>query len=125
MNELLFFAVNGAFLGTHIHHHADLLLADGLLLGVGVNAKQAEDGIGGSGQEPHNRGKQLGDGGDQAGDSQRQRLCLTHGHPFGNQLTKDQGKVGQNQRDDDHGDGVQGSSGNAHTQAYQPIDQAV
>ena len=39
LDELFFFVVNGTFLGTHIHHHADLLLADSLLLRIGVNAK--------------------------------------------------------------------------------------
>ena len=125
LDELLLLVVDGALLRAHVHHHADLFLAHRLLLGVGVDTQQAQNGVGGHGQKPHDGGKEPGDGGDKPRDTQGQGLRLAHGHPLGHQLAENQGKVGQNQGDDHHRRGVQGGGGHPHPQADEPAHQAV
>ena len=71
LDEALLLVVDGALLAAHVHHHADILLANSFLVGVGVDPQQAEHGVGGSGEETHQGREEGGNGGEQAGDAQR------------------------------------------------------
>ena len=125
LDELLFGAVDDPLFAALVHHHADLLLADGLLVGIGVHPQQAQHAVGGGGEQPDDGGEGPGDGAEQGGHAQGQGLGLAHGQPLGHQLAKDQREVGEHQRDEHHGHRVQRGGGHRHAQAQEPGDQPV
>ena len=125
LDELLFLMVDAAVLAAGVHHHADVLLAHLLLGLVGINAQQPQYAVGRRAQQPHNGCEQLGDDSDETGDVQRYLLRLLHGDPLGNQLAEHQREEGQDQRDQDHGEGVQRGGGNRYAQLHQPVHQRV
>ena len=45
LNKVLFFLIDGAGFAAGLNHHADVLLADVLVLLVGINAEQSENGV--------------------------------------------------------------------------------
>ena len=117
--------VDAAVLAAGVHHHADVLLAHLLLGLVGINAQQPQYAVGRRAQQPHDGREQLGDDSDEPGDVQRYLLRLLHGDPLGNQLAEHQREEGQDQRDQDHGEGVQRGGGNRYAQPHQPVHQRV
>ena len=122
-------AVKDPFLAAPVDHHLDLFLADLLLVGVGVDAQQTEDQVGGGGEDGHHRGKDLGDGGDEGREGQGQGLRLFHAQALGDQLPEHQGKVGQQEGDEHHGQGVQGGgregSSGGQEQTGEPVGEIV
>ena len=125
LDKLFFLVVDAAMLTAGVHHHADVLLAQLLLLLIGVDADEAQHTVGGHTQQRHDGREQLGDHRHQPGDAQGHLLRLLHGDALGHQLAEDQGKIRQDQRDNDDADGVQRAVGNGDTQADEPIRQPV
>ena len=125
LDELLFLMVDAAVLAAGVHHHADVLLAHLLLGLVGINAQQPQYAVGRRAQQPHNGREQLGDDSDEPGDVQRYLLRLLHGNALGHQLAEHQREEGQDQRDQDHGEGVQRGGGDRYAQPHQPVHQRI
>src|SRR5215211_7406925 len=96
-------AVLGAEAGLGGDQVADLLLGDRLALDVGVAPGQADQQVGGVGQQPHRRLGQGGDQGEGTGGAFGPGFGSLQGDAFGGQLPDDQGQVGKDQGDQDHG----------------------
>src|SRR5829696_7914182 len=111
-------AVLGAEAGLGGDQVPDLFFGDGLALEVGVAAGQADQQVGGLGQQPYRRPGQGGDQGQGAGGPFGPRLGPLQGDPFGGQLAEDQGEVGE-----DHGDQEYGHRLGRPTQEAQQRDQ--
>ena len=125
LNEALLLRVNGPPLTAGIHHLPDFLLADLLLVPFGVHVQQPQNSVDRDGQEPNQGSKKFGNGADETRHSQGQLLRLFHGQPLRHQLAEHQGKVGQNNGDQNHRNGVQGLGGNAHPQTHKPLNQKL
>ncbi len=125
LDELLLLVVDGTLLAADVHHHPDFLLADGIILGIRVNPQQPQYGVGGEGQKPNQGGKELGNPRDEGGHTQSQGLRLSHSNTLGHQLAENQGKVGEDQGDDHHGNRLQGRRGNRNPHTDQPRYQNI
>ena len=124
LDESLFLLVDGALLSPGFHQHTDLLLAGLFFLLVGVNAQQPQHPVGGYGKEPYHGLKQFGDAAQQPGDGQSHGFGLFHGDALGHQFPEDQGKIRQDQCDQNNGQGFQCPPGNAcDPQTDEPVCQ--
>ena len=118
-DPLLFLLGDGPLLAAVFHHQADILLAGGGVLGLGLEAEEFQRTIGGQAQQRHHGGK---DPADAAHDPQRRPgpgLGALHGDPLGHHLAEGNGKEGDDQRDHHHGHHPQHAGGHRQAQPHQ------
>ena len=106
-NEVVFFGVDRSFFVSRICHEQQVFFRDDLVLTVGVNAAEPQDSVGGLGQQPHQRGEQLGNYRDWSGHCQRKFFGILHGNAFRHHFAKDNGKIGNDQCYQNDGNRVQ------------------
>ena len=109
--------LDGALFLADIHHVADLLLGDFLFLILGADVHQAQNAVGGLGEQPDDGLADLGHAADKAADHARDLLGLLHRHALGHEFAEHQRKIGNNHGDDDDRqrvDGRSGDGGDAH-----------
>ena len=123
VDPLALFPLNGAPGLAQVHHHADLLLGDGLLLRLGAQAHEPEQAVGGHGQQPHRRPQDGGDAPHHAAGDLRHLHGLLHGDALGHQLAEHQGEVGQDDGHRHQGHRVEHRGGEADAQAQQPVGE--
>ena len=86
LDKFLFLVVDCAFFTADIHHNADGLFADLLIVCLRIDPQQPKDCVGGNGQQPNDGGKELCDrthhGGHAEGKRFRCRATVVIGKPF-------------------------------------------
>ena len=111
LEQFLLLRIDGSVLVTQVDHHADLILGDLFLLVLGLHAEQTEHSIGGQGEKGHHRPGDEGKRGDHPAGETCHLQGLLHGDAFRDQLAEDQSKVGEDQSDDDHREGIHHGDG--------------
>ena len=112
VDHFLLGVFNHALFLAHIHHHADFLRGDVLLIRVRVEAEQPDHQIGGEGEELYHRlcdfcHKQQG-----ADREEGNLFRLLHGDLFRHKLAEHKGEIRHNQRDDHHRKAADDAVGN-------------
>ena len=125
LDELLLLHVEHALARAGIHHGLDLLFADLLVVRVGVDAQQTQDAVGGHGQDPDDRCKDLRHHRQHGGHGHGQLFGFLHGQTLGHQLAEDQRKVGQDDRDHNDGDGIEHFGGQRDAGGQEHLGQRV
>ena len=86
--HLLLSVLNDAFLAADIDHHTDLLLRDGLLIGVRVKAEQAHNGVGGDRKHLDEGLCDFGEREQNADNLERDLFGRLHGYALGRKLAE-------------------------------------
>ena len=97
VDHILLDALDDALFLAHVHHHPDLFLGDVLLIRMGIHAEQADDQVGGYGQQLDKGARHHRNHPQNADEGKGQRFGFLHGDPFGYQLTEHQRKIGHDQ----------------------------
>ena len=108
LNPLRLVLVDSAFFLSQLNHHAKLFFCKVFLLRFCLHSQQTQHQVRGKSQKGDYRFCQKGDGSyDPAGKS-GDLIGFLHGCPFRNQLPENQGKVGEDQGNENDGHSIQG-----------------
>ena len=105
-DHFLLFGLNSTLLLTQVDKYTQPLLGYLLILIIGIDAEEPQDGVGGDGKQPDQRAHDGGQQTDHTAGKTGHRFALFHGHPLGYQFAKDQSKEGEDHSDHDHRQGM-------------------
>ena len=112
VNELFLIRLDRAALLAEVHHHADLILAHVLLIGLGVDVQQAQYAVRGLGEQPDDRAEHRRHARHRTDREAGDRFGLFHGDALGHQLAEHKAEVREHDGDEHHHDRVERRGGN-------------
>ena len=125
LDDLLLVVVDDTLFAGLVNGHTDLFLGDLGILLIGVHSQQAQDAVGGDGEEPDDGRKQGCDGIDDTGYGKCDALGVFHSDTLGDEFAADEGYVRQDEGNENNGDGVEGSRGDRDAEAGEPGAEAI
>ena len=106
-NDVIFRGINGSLFVTGIRHEQQVLFRYGFLVAVGVDAAQPQHAVCGLGEQPYQRCKQLCNDCDRTSHGEGKAFRIFHGDAFRDHLAEHNGKIGDDERYQNDGNGVQ------------------
>ena len=123
LDPLLLVLGDGALLAAVLHHQADVLLAGGVILGLGLQAQQLQAAVGGDVEQRHHGGKH---GADDLHHAQRHLgpgIGPLHGDALGHHLAEGDGEEADDNGDHHHREYAQHAGRDRGAQADQEVGQ--
>ena len=103
LDPLLLVLGDGALLAAVLHHEADVLLAGGVILGLGLKAQQAQAAVGGQVEQAHHGSEHHADDVHDPQGRLGPAVGLLHGDALGHHLTEGDGEEGDDDGHHHHG----------------------